>query len=114
MSTKSNGDGVMHPISHYTAIQIDALPRQATTDDQLVGLWLHGRSAHTPRAYAADAERFRSYVGPLTTATLGTYRPSLTALTVPLRPELARSLRPSRCCHSASVSATCRSTLALR
>src|SRR6266849_2642909 len=31
-------------------------------DDQLVNLWLHGRPAHTQRAYAADAERFRACV----------------------------------------------------
>jgi hypothetical protein len=47
------------------------LPRQASSDDQLVDLWLHGRSPHTQRAYAADAERFRVYVGPLATMTLG-------------------------------------------
>jgi integrase/recombinase XerD len=50
---------------------ISSMLRQASTDDQLVGLWLHGRSPHTQRAYVADAERFRAYVGQLTTATLG-------------------------------------------
>lgn len=45
--------------------------RQASSDDELVRLWLHGRSHHTQRAYAADAERFRAYVGALAMVTLG-------------------------------------------
>ncbi len=36
--------------------------RQADTDDQLIGLWLHGRPEHTQRAYRAEADRFLSYV----------------------------------------------------
>jgi integrase/recombinase XerD len=32
--------------------------RQAETDQQLIELWLHGRSRHTQRAYRRDAERF--------------------------------------------------------
>ena len=35
-----------------------ALP-QAHSDDQLIGIWLHGRSVHTQRAYRADVARFR-------------------------------------------------------
>ena len=35
-----------------------ALP-QAHSDDQLVAIWLHGRSTHTQRAYRADVARFR-------------------------------------------------------
>ncbi|MGH9446094.1 MAG: tyrosine-type recombinase/integrase, partial [Terriglobia bacterium] len=31
-------------------------------DDMLVGLWLHGRSPHTERAYEADIARFRTKV----------------------------------------------------
>lgn len=39
---------------------------------QLIALWLHGRSTHTRRAYAADAARFLAYVGkPLPAVTLG-------------------------------------------
>lgn len=40
-----------------------ALPsvnEQGRTDDQLIELWLHGRSRHTQRGYRADAERFRA------------------------------------------------------
>ncbi len=44
---------------------------QASSDDQLVDLWLHGRSIHTQRAYRADILRFRSGAGKrLTAATL--------------------------------------------
>jgi integrase/recombinase XerD len=44
---------------------------QASTDDRLVELWLHGRSPHTQRAYAADVLRFRARAGkPLRQVTL--------------------------------------------
>lgn len=44
---------------------------QASTDDRLVELWLHGRSPHTQRAYRADAGRFRAWAGkPLGAVTL--------------------------------------------
>ena len=36
--------------------------RQADSDDQLIGLWLHGRPSHTQRAYRAEADRFIGYV----------------------------------------------------
>ena len=43
----------------------------AVTDDRLVNLWLHGRSTHTRRAYAADTARFRRGAGkPLADVTL--------------------------------------------
>ena len=35
--------------------------RQAETDQQLIGLWLHGRSPETQRAYRADAEHLLAY-----------------------------------------------------
>src|SRR3954447_23322816 len=48
-----------------------ALPVQSSTDPQLIALWLHGRSAHTQRAYAADIARFQSRAGkPLAAITL--------------------------------------------
>jgi integrase/recombinase XerD len=51
---------------------LTASPRAAATDDQLVVLWLHGRSRHTQRAYRADSERFRAFVAkPLAMVTLG-------------------------------------------
>jgi len=55
-----------------------------SSDDQLVEVWLHGRSFHTQRAYRADIERFRSGAGkplPLVTlADLQQFADSLEAL----------------------------------
>jgi site-specific recombinase XerD len=43
----------------------------AASDDQLLALWLHGRSPHTARAYLADATRFVAGAGkPLELVTL--------------------------------------------
>jgi site-specific recombinase XerD len=36
---------------------------RASSDDQLIATWLHGRSPHTQRAYGADLVRFRSGAG---------------------------------------------------
>jgi len=64
---------MMQPVQYFSVPTggMAPMPRQASSDDQLVNLWLHGRSPHTQGGYAADAERFRTYIGPLTTATLG-------------------------------------------
>ena len=44
---------------------------QAHSDAQLIEIWLHGRSSHTQRAYAADIARFRAGAGkPLAAVTL--------------------------------------------
>jgi integrase/recombinase XerD len=44
---------------------------QAHSDAQLVEIWLHGRSSHTQRAYAADVARFANGAGkPLASITL--------------------------------------------
>ena len=49
-----------------------ALTRQAYSDDQAVGLWLHGRGPHTQRAYRSDVGRFLAFTGkPLPQVTLG-------------------------------------------
>jgi integrase/recombinase XerD len=41
---------------------VSAVPiKQADNDEQLIALWIHGRSKHTQRAYIADIERFRSF-----------------------------------------------------
>jgi hypothetical protein len=34
-----------------------------TTDDELVALWLHGKSPNTMRAYGADLADFRAFTG---------------------------------------------------
>lgn len=64
------------------------MPAQAgeptAADEQLVALWLHGRSRHTVRAYRHDVERFCSCVGrPLRLVTLRdvqTFADTLSAL----------------------------------
>ena len=46
--------------------------QQAHNDEQVVALWLHGRSPHTQKAYSADIVRFFNYVNkPLRHTTLG-------------------------------------------
>lgn len=40
------------------APQLPAIPKQAESDEQLIQLWLHGRSKHTQRAYKADIVKF--------------------------------------------------------
>jgi len=45
--------------------------QQAHSDAQVIQIWLHGRSLHTQRAYAADIRRFCAHAGkPLATVTL--------------------------------------------
>ena len=45
--------------------------QQAHSDAQVIQIWLHGRSLHTQRAYAADIRRFCAHAGkPLATITL--------------------------------------------
>jgi integrase/recombinase XerD len=39
------------------------MSRQADTDAEVIGLWLHGRSPHTQRAYTHDMGRFVTFVG---------------------------------------------------
>ena len=49
-----------------------AIPTQARSDAELLALWLHGRSAHTQRAYQRAVGRFlRSVRRPLPAVTLG-------------------------------------------
>ena len=45
-------------------------PQQAHSDNQLIEIWLHGRSPHTQRAYAADVRRFSAVAKPLPSVTL--------------------------------------------
>ncbi len=40
-----------------------SISREANSDEQMIELWLHGRSPHTRRAYRADASRFWSFTG---------------------------------------------------
>lgn len=44
---------------------------ESGSDDRLIEIWLHGRSPHTQRAYAADVARLRAHTGkPLAAVTL--------------------------------------------
>jgi integrase/recombinase XerD len=54
LHSHENTTGDLVPVA-TTAVVI---PRQADSDQQLIDLWLHGRSRHTQRAYRRDAERF--------------------------------------------------------
>jgi integrase/recombinase XerD len=95
MSSRSRPDGVLNPTgSRSEGVQImpdersdsglilpriqhssdggSAISRHAHNDEQLIELWLHGRSRHTQRAYRFEAERFRRHVPkPLIAVTLG-------------------------------------------
>lgn len=52
-----------------TEIQVDA---QADSDQELIALWLHGRSMHTIRSYGRDIARFLGFVqSPLRQVRLG-------------------------------------------
>jgi integrase/recombinase XerD len=74
-----------------------AFPRQAETDDQLIRLWLHGRSANTQRAYSTDAERFRAFVrkslAQVTVGDLQAFGDSLNALSDASRARLLSSVK---------------------
>lgn len=43
-------------------VQPTAIQTQADNDSQLISLWLHGKSAHSQRAYLADIEKFMAYI----------------------------------------------------
>jgi site-specific recombinase XerD len=59
-------------MSMEIAILPVAIPLQASSDEQLLELWLHGRSRHTQRAYRADFGKFQRVIGkPLRQLTLG-------------------------------------------
>jgi integrase/recombinase XerD len=60
-------------------------PASASSDAQLVDLWLYGRSPHTRRAYQGDLDTFFAFVGPtplgmVTLAQLQDYADSLSDL----------------------------------
>jgi integrase/recombinase XerD len=56
-STNLPQEDVGSPLSMAPKI----IPQQADTDDQLIGLWLHGRSVHTQKAYRRDLKLFRDH-----------------------------------------------------
>jgi integrase/recombinase XerD len=59
-------------IAVLSPIDLRSNPPQASSDDQLIDLWLHQRSPHTQRAYRADVEQFRTETAkPFGAVTLG-------------------------------------------
>lgn len=49
-----------------------AIVKQANDDNQVIGLWLHGKSEKTQIAYSNDVKRFLDFVGkPLNAVTIG-------------------------------------------
>jgi integrase/recombinase XerD len=59
-------------LTQTAAVSVEArIVASGTTDDQLVSMWIHGKSPHTQRAYRADADRFLAFVArPLRMVTL--------------------------------------------
>ena len=53
------------------------IPAQASSDAELVRLWLHGRSPQTQRAYKTDTAAFPDLCGQAATAGYPRRRPSL-------------------------------------
>jgi integrase/recombinase XerD len=64
-------------------VSAEVIVRQATTDEQVISLWLHGRSPHTQKAYEKDIRNFRKSINkPFAVVILGdlqNYADSLTA-----------------------------------
>ena len=55
-----------------TTTSADQIQTQASSDAQLLALWLHGKSQHSQRAYLADVEKFLAHVAkPLQAVVLG-------------------------------------------
>src|SRR5437867_10920419 len=55
---------ILHSPSTVAEGGITLAPNQgASSDEQLLKLWLHGRTPNTQRAYGSDVSRFRSFVG---------------------------------------------------
>jgi integrase/recombinase XerD len=70
---------------------------QAHSDEQLIALWLHGKSEHSQRAYLADVRRFAEFVGkPLQAITLQDlqdYADSLAGLSANTRKRAINSVK---------------------
>jgi integrase/recombinase XerD len=59
LHSHENPTGDLVPVTPTALV----VPKQADSDQQLIDLWLHGRSRHTQRAYRADAMRFLEATG---------------------------------------------------
>ncbi len=81
------------------ATTVPAIPVQAAHDHEVIAMWLHGRSAHTARAYEADARAFLVFAGtPIALVTVrdvqayGTSLDGLSSATVARRLSAVKSL----------------------
>ena len=76
----SGEDANLMPVP-IAAVTTSVIPRQADSDDMLIGLWLHGRSEATQEAYGFDAKRLFQFVsktlGQMTLADLQAFSDSL-------------------------------------
>jgi integrase/recombinase XerD len=62
---------MLGPVAEPAPAAVSLFIPADTSDEQLVDLWLHGKSPHTQRAYRTDAERFLNFVArPLRAITL--------------------------------------------
>jgi hypothetical protein len=68
---------------------VSVLPPQSDSDETTIGLWLHGRSLTTRRAYESDARAFLALSGKSLRAMS---RPTPSAL-----PTWRRRLKPAGC-----------------
>jgi integrase/recombinase XerD len=76
-------------ILHSPSAATELIPTQADNDDQLIGMWLHGRPATTVRAYLTDIAKMRAFVNkPLRSITLGDLQAFVDSLT--LKPSSVR------------------------
>src|ERR1035438_6272496 len=84
-------------IPKLDVIELAGQGSRASSDDQLIALWLHGRSVHTQRAYRADVARFRRRAGkplPCVSLTdLQDFADSLGALAAASRDRILSALR---------------------
>ncbi len=59
-------------VTYPTSQSLPVIPIQAESDEQLIALWIHGRSKHTQRAYQADILKLCNLVNkPFRQITLG-------------------------------------------
>lgn len=59
MSNSCKNNSLMPDNHTYPASNsLSAIPKQAESDEQLISLWVHGRSKHTQRAYSSDILKF--------------------------------------------------------
>jgi hypothetical protein len=80
------GDG-----SDSRALAVYTRSDEAASDEHMVALWLHGRPAHTQRAYRADSGRFLAFVDrSLSTVTVGDVQDFVDTLCASWRRRLRR------------------------